>query len=176
MPRPRDPYRDFLQTVALSLVSTGMLGLAMLGLLALMLGGAEASVARLLHPWLGGTPLWDWYDHGVAEAVALGVGVYCTALVPVGWAIGRGSAPARLAGAVLMAVAVVGHVAAGVLLHLAGLATVASFPGFFEALPWVFPLFVVLNVGSIGASCLLFAWVGWRLARPGRGAVPGTAT
>jgi hypothetical protein len=164
-PKPARGRDDFVQSVALGSVSTGVF----FALAALLLWGLltwlHDDLVQMLGPGLRGTPLWEWYDPQITNQALLATAIYGLALIPVSLWLPRGGRLVRNAFAFLMLVAVVGHIAAGVVLHIAGLKLMGSFPGIFDGLPWFLPVFVLLNVGTIGLSAVLFAWVGWRVYR-----------
>jgi hypothetical protein len=163
--KPSRGRDDLVQSVVLGSVSTGAFFVFAALLLWVLLGWLHPDLVQMLGPALEGTPLWEWYDPRITNQALLAVAVYGAVLIPVSLKLPRGGALVRNAFALLMLIAVVGHIAAGVVLHIAGLELMASFPGFFEGLPWFLPVFVLLNVGTIGLSAVLFAWVGWRVYR-----------
>jgi hypothetical protein len=164
-PKPSRSRADLVQSVVLGSVSTGVFFVLAALLLWGMLAWLHDDLVQMLGPGLRGTPLWEWYDPQIANQALLATAIYGLILIPVSLWLSRGGGLIRTTFAFLMLVAVVGHIAAGVVLHIAGLKLMASFPGIFEGLPWFLPVFVVLNVGTIGMSAALFAWVGWRVCR-----------
>jgi hypothetical protein len=165
--KPPGGRDDFVQSVVLGSVSTGVFFVAAALLLWALLGWLHPDLVRILAPALEGKPLWEWYDPRMTNQALLAVTAYGAVLIPVSLKLPRGGALVRNAFALLMLIAVVGHIAAGVVLHIAGLELMASFPGFFEGLPWFLPVLVLLNAGTIGLSAVLFAWVGWRVVKRG---------
>lgn len=154
-----------LQSIVLGSVSTGAFFALTMLLLWGMLAWLHQDLVQTLGPLLRGSPLWNWYDARITNHVLLATAVYGLILIPFSLWLPRGNQLVRNIFAFLMLIAVVGHIAAGVVLHIAGLKLMASFPDTFDGLPWFLPVFVVLNVGTIGVSAALFAWVGWRVLR-----------